>query len=99
MDISVTQDGDTTVIAIPEHLDVLTSPFLKNILTDVISATKNVELDFSNTALVSSAGLRVLLQAQKTFQKSEIKMTFENVSPGVMEVFDFTGVSKIFNIV
>jgi len=86
-------------INVPENLDVMTSTDFKNTLTEIISESDKIELDLSKTKLVTSAGLRVLLQAEKTVQKSNKSMTFKNVSPEVMEVFDITGVSKIFTII
>ena len=87
------------IIDIPNHLDVSTSPVLKCTLTEAISAAEDIVLDFSKTELVTSAGLRVLMQAQKSVQSSGISMSMKNISPDVMEVFNITGVSKIFNIV
>ena len=98
MEVTVTQNGDTCTINVPGQLDVMTSTPFKQTLTDAVSSSAKIELDFSNTALVSSAGLRVLLQAEKTVLKSGKSMTFKNVSPEVMEVFDITGVDKIFTI-
>ena len=99
MEATVTQVDGTSIISVPDNLDVLTSTGFKNTLTEVISEAEKTELDFSKTELVSSAGLRVLLQAEKTVQKAEKSMTFKNVSPEVMEIFEMTGVSKIFTIV
>ena len=99
MEATVTQVDGTSIISVPDNLDVLTSTDFKNILTEVISEAEKTELDFSKTELVSSAGLRVLLQAEKTVQKAEKIMTFKNVSPEVMEIFEMTGVSKIFTII
>ena len=99
MDITVTQDNAKSIISIPDTLNAITSPFLKNTLSEVISAADEIDLDFSETGLVSSAGLRVLMQAEKNVQKSGKIMTLKNVSPEVMEVFNMTGVSKIFKIV
>ena len=99
MDIDVQQEDGVSIIAIPDHLDVNSSPFLKSILADSVSGSDAIELDFSKTSLVSSAGLRVLLQAQKNIQTSGKKMLFKNVPPSVMEIFDMTGVTKIFTIV
>jgi len=87
------------IIDIPSHLDVSTSPELKNTLVEAISTTGDIILNFSKTELVTSAGLRVLMQAQKNVQASSISMIMKNISPEVMEVFNITGVSKIFSIV
>ena len=88
----------TEVVNIPDHLDTMTSPNMKVVLTEAVSSADEIILDFSQTELVSSAGLRILLQAQKSIEKSGKIMKLIKVSPGVMEVFDMTGVAKIFDI-
>ena len=99
MEIIVSKTDGVDIITIPDHLDVNTSPLLKDTLADIISTADAIELDFANTELVTSAGLRVLLQAQKNMQTSGKSMTCKNVSPDVMEVFDMTGVTKIITII
>jgi len=94
----VTQADGTGVLSIPKELSVQTSSEFKTVLDDAMENFEKVELDFLNTELVSSAGLRVLLQAEKSVKKAEKNMTFKNVSPEVMEIFEMTGVSKIFTI-
>jgi len=93
------QAAEERIITVPNHLDTMTSPNMKVILTEAVSSVDNIILDFSKTELVSSAGLRILLQAQKNVEKSGKSMTFINMSPEVMEVFDMTGVTNIFKIV
>lgn len=55
-------------------------------------------VDFKNTSYVSSAGLRVLLEAQKLTKKKKLTMILRHVKPIVMEVFDITGFSGFLNI-
>ncbi len=55
-------------------------------------------VDFKNTSYVSSAGLRVLLEAQKLTKKKKLTMILQHVKPIVMEVFDITGFSGFLNI-
>ena len=98
MENVVTQVDGVSIITIPDHLDVNTSPQIKNTLAEVLKTSDVIELDFSYTALVSSAGLRVLLQAQKNVQVSGKSMTLKNISSDVMEVFTLTGVTKILTI-
>ena len=86
------------IIDIPTHLDVSTSTELKNTLVEAVSTAGDIVLDFSKTELVTSAGLRVLMQAQKSVKASGISMVMKNISPDVMEIFNITGVSKIFSI-
>ena len=98
MEITITQTDGKSLIEIPGSFDVMTSPHMKKALNEAVSAADEVELDFSKTELVTSAGLRVLLQAQKSVQALGKSMTMKNISPDVMEVFDMTGVTNIFTI-
>ena len=99
MEISVTQENGKHKIIIPETLDVLTSPNLKNIFDELIPTANEIELDFLTTGLVTSAGLRVLIQAQKKIQALGKTMTLINITPEVMEVFNLTGLKKVFEII
>jgi len=98
MEITAEKNNDVNIIKIPNQLDVLTSTGLKQVLLAVIEEECNIELDFSSTVLVSSAGLRVLLQAEKSAKKAGKTITFTNVSPDVMEIFNITGVNNIFTM-
>ena len=99
MEIIVSQADEKHLIIIPDTLDVLSSPHLKNILDELVPAANVIELDFSKTGLVTSAGLRVLIQAQKKVQALGKSMTLINMSPDVMEVFNLTGLKKVFVII
>ena len=57
----------------------------------------SVTFDLENLAYISSAGLRVLLSAQKIMNKQG-KMTIKNVCPEIMDIFDVTGFVDILNI-
>ena len=98
MDNTSNQADGVSIINVPDQLDISTSTLFKQTLDEVISSSEKTELDFSKTEMVSSAGLRVLLQAEKVIQKSGKSMVLKNVSPEVMEVFEITGVDKIFTI-
>ncbi len=85
------------VISLEGRLDTTTAPQLeeevKNSLTDV----KNLSFDFSKLEYISSAGLRVLLSAQKIMSKQG-SMVVKNVSEEVNEIFEVTGFSDILTI-
>ncbi|MCL2819301.1 MAG: STAS domain-containing protein [Oscillospiraceae bacterium] len=99
MDTSVTKTGEISTVNVPGNLDVAASTTFKQTLEEVISNSVKIELDFSKTELVTSAGLRVLLQAEKNVKKAEKTMVFINVSKDVMEIFELTGVTKIFKVI
>ena len=95
MEITKTQGG----LSLKGRLDTVTSPKLHEVLAEVISSAEAVELDFAEVDYVSSAGLRVLLQGQKSAQVLKKSMVLKNVSSEVMEVFDVTGFSGILTII
>ncbi len=99
MEIKVRQQGDHTLLSLYGRLDTNTSPKLENELTKVFdSKCKDLTLDFANLEYISSAGLRVLLAAQKKINDVVGKMTLTHVSEPVKEVFDMTGFSEFLNI-
>ena len=80
------------------HLDTNTAPQLEAELKTSLSGITELELDFSGLEYISSAGLRVLLAAQKTMSRQG-KMTIRNVNETIMEVFEITGFVEILTIV
>ena len=97
MNINKKQDGDSLVVSLEGRLDTTTSPQLETELQNAIGETSSLVLDFEKLEYISSAGLRVLLMAQKTMApKGEMKI--RNVNETVMEVFEITGFSDILVI-
>lgn len=86
-----------TRFALEGRLDTITAPELEADLKDVLDNTEELVLDFEKLEYISSAGLRVLLSAQKTMSKQG-KMQIEHVNETVMEIFDVTGFSDILTI-
>ena len=86
-----------TIIEIVGRLDTITAPALDKTINEDIGDTKNLVLDVKGMEYISSAGLRVLLAAQKKMQKiGSMKLT--NVCEDVMEVFEMTGFADILVI-
>jgi len=98
MEINKVNNDGTEVLSITGRLDTVTSPLLQEALAEPLNNALDIELDFTGVEYVSSAGLRVLLQAQKTSQTKNKSVTLKNVSPEIMEVFEITGFSNILNI-
>lgn len=84
-------------IALSGRLDTTTAPQLENELNGCIADVTNLVLDFEHLEYISSAGLRVLLAAQKTMNKQGT-MVVKNVCEDISEVFDITGFSDILTI-
>ena len=85
-------------LALEGRLDTVTAPQLEEELQGVMPAIIELVLDFKNLEYISSAGLRVLLSAQKIMTKKG-EMNLTNVCEEIMEIFEVTGFSDIFTIV
>ena len=97
MTIEIKRNTEETVIELAGRLDTTTAPALDKTLSNDIDGTKTLILDLKNLEYISSAGLRVLLSAQKKMQKiGSMKVT--NVCEEVMEVFEMTGFADILTI-
>lgn len=97
MTIDVTNNADAAVVAVGGRLDTVTAPELEARLKVLYESVKKLEFDFSKLEYISSAGLRVLLGAQKNMNKVGT-MVVRNVDPAVMEVFEITGFKDILDI-
>ena len=97
MEIKKNQSGDSLVIDIIGRLDAATAPQLEKELNASLEGIKTLTLDFANLEYIASAGLRVLLVAQKRMNKQG-NMTIKNVSNEVKEVLDMTGFINFLNI-
>lgn len=98
LDINKTPNDSAMVISLKGRLDTLTAPQLEEELNSATEGTENLVFDFSELEYISSAGLRVLLSAQKTMN-TKGSMTVKNVSDEIREIFDVTGFSDILTIV
>ena len=84
--------------ALEGRLDTNTAPQLEAELKTSLSGITELELDFSGLEYISSAGLRVLLAAQKAMNRQG-KLTIRNVNETIREVFEITGFVDILTIV
>ncbi|MBR2716450.1 MAG: STAS domain-containing protein [Oscillospiraceae bacterium] len=90
-------ENGKAAIGLSGRLDTVTSPELEAELKAALEGVSELTLDFEGLEYVSSAGLRVLLGAQKTMNKQgEMKLT--HVNETVMEIFEITGFSSILSI-
>lgn len=97
MTIEIKRNSKETVIELVGRLDTTTAPALDKTINEDIGSTTNLIIDFKQLEYISSAGLRVLLGAQKKFQKIG-SMKIINVCEEVMEVFEMTGFADILTI-
>ena len=97
MTIDKKVNGTAMEIAIEGRLDTMTSPQLEEELKTSLDGITDLTFDFEKLEYISSAGLRVLLSAQKTMNKQGT-MKIVHVSEPVMDVFDVTGFVDILTI-
>ena len=97
MTIEMKKNAAETIIQIVGRLDTITAPALDKTIHEEIGDTKNLILDMKSLEYISSAGLRVLLGAQKKMQKIG-SMKVINVCQEVMDVFEMTGFADILVI-
>lgn len=97
MTISKNQNGNALEIALEGRLDTVTAPELEAELNQCMGNAETLVFDFTKLNYISSAGLRVLLSAQKVMsKKGGMKVT--HVNDVVQEVFDVTGFCDILTI-
>ena len=97
MDITKKFEGNKLTVGVAGRVDTTTAPQLESALNDALAGINELVLDFEQLDYISSAGLRVLLSAQKKMSKLG-GMTVRNVNEDVMEIFEVTGFSDILTI-
>jgi len=98
MTIKKTANGAAMTIALEGRLDTNTSPELEKELNKVLGDVNDLTFDLAELKYVSSAGLRVLLMAQKAMNAKKGKMLIKNSNADLMDIFDVTGFVDILNI-
>ena len=97
MTIDIKKNAVETTIEIVGRLDTITAPALDKTINEDIGDTQYLVLDMKGVEYISSAGLRVLLGAQKKMQKIG-SMKLIHVCESVMDVLEMTGFADILVI-
>lgn len=97
MEITVNKNGSELTISPVGRIDTSTAPQLKQTVDENIGGVTDLTFDFKNLNYLSSAGLRALMSTQK-IMKSQGKMKLINVNEDVMDIFDMTGLTDVFDI-
>ena len=97
MEIIKKADGEALNIALDGRLDTMTAPQLESEVKESLEGVKELVFDFEKLDYVSSAGLRVILSAQKAMNKQG-SMKILNVNSDIMDVFEITGFAYILTI-
>lgn len=97
MEIKKLLEGTALTIELEGRLDTTTAPGLEAELKHNIGGVTELAFDFKALEYISSAGLRVILSAQKVMNKQG-SMVIRNVNENVMDVFEVTGFVDILTI-
>ena len=95
--IDKVSSGSSLTLSLEGRLDSMTAPQLEAEVKNGLSGVKDLVFEMSKLEFLSSAGLRVLLQAQKTIGKQGT-MVIKHLIPDVLKVFDVTGFSRVLTI-
>ncbi|MBP3912905.1 MAG: STAS domain-containing protein [Lachnospiraceae bacterium] len=97
LNITKKAEGSKLTVFLEGRIDTTTAPSLDDELNASLDGVEELVMDLEKLDYISSAGLRVLLSAQKTMNKQG-KMIVKNASEEVMEIFEVTGFSDILTI-
>ena len=97
LNIHKTSEGSALTVALEGRLDTTTAPNLESELKQSYNGLTKLVMDFTNLEYISSAGLWVLLSAQKTMNKQG-SMVITHVSDVINEIFEVTGFGDILTI-
>ena len=97
MEIAVNVNGTALTISPVGRIDTATAPEVQKVVNENIGGITELTFDLRKLKYLSSAGLRVLMSAQKTMNKQG-KMKLVNVNDDVLDIFDMTGLTDVFDI-
>lgn len=90
-------EGSALTISLEGRLDTTTAPEFEKLLKGSLDGVSELTLDMEKLEYISSAGLRVLLSAQKRMNRQG-EMLLIHVGPAIMDIFEVTGFSEILTI-
>ena len=97
MNVEKMLEGGNLIVKVEGRMDTVTAPQVDEELKASIDGAEKLTMDFTGLEYISSAGLRVLLSAQKIMNRQG-SMEVIGVSDAVMEIFEVTGFSDILTI-
>ena len=97
MEIKQIKNGTEYTVCPVGRLETVTAPELQAVLDENISGVTELIFDLKELVYLSSAGLRVLMSAQKIMNKQG-EMKLRNVNEDIMDILDMTGLTDVFDI-
>lgn len=96
LDITTENKNGVYTIHADGRLDSETAPIMENVMQQILPTAKKIIIDCACLAYISSAGLRIILSAQKRLKKHRVQII--NTSPMVQEILFTTGFDNIVDI-
>lgn len=97
MTITKELDGNKLTLNLEGRLDTMTAPELEQVVKESLAGIEDLVIDMKELSYISSAGLRVLLSAQKIMNRQGA-MVIKNVNETIAEVFEVTGFNDILTV-
>ena len=97
MEIKTTKNGTELTVCPIGRLETVTAPELQAVIDQNISGITELTFDLEQLRYLSSAGLRVLMSAQKVMNKQG-KMKLIHVNDDILEILDMVGLTDVFTI-
>ena len=98
MKLTTEKNGAELTVYLNGEVNANTAPDLAAFLDEQLPGVQALTLDFAECDYVSSAGLRVLLSAFKRMKAAHGSMSFANVGKSLMDVFEITGLARVFGL-
>lgn len=98
MKVTKTLEGTKLTVAVEGRLDTLAAPELEEALAPELDQIKTLIFDMADLEYMSSAGLRVLVNASQTIENAAGEMSIVNVNEGVREILDITGLTDVLGV-
>jgi anti-sigma B factor antagonist len=99
MEINLLTNDNVPVVVVSGRIDATTSRDLETALNELIDRNEaNIVVDMNGVEYISSAGLRVMLSAQKRVRLNKGDVKLASLQPFVKEVFEITGFTKLFSV-
>ncbi len=98
LDIKTEKNGGVMNMTLKGVLDTTSAGDLNDALLGPIAEINEIHIDFAELEYLTSAGLRVILEAQQEMDDKDGEMTIKNVNDDIMEIFDITGFIDVLTI-
>ncbi|MDD1742650.1 MAG: STAS domain-containing protein [Methanotrichaceae archaeon] len=98
MNITEKKIDNISVIAVSGRIDSTTSKDLETVLNQAIDTNSKIIVNLADTDYISSSGLRVLLAGLKKLRQKKGEMRLTSLQPVVRDVFEISGLSRLFSI-